>query len=223
MWRRGPKGNSAACSALSCLSVTSSISHKQIGPFWCWFLGGWVCVRSRSLWVSPRNSPVRLGVSPAAITPHRVFQLGVLRLYFPTLEPWFAQCFLLPSFSSMFIHMQMWAVCSTNRHLVLSSSCCLAVSPLRPGYPSLPLLLVWMNSSSLTPWLLDFHTVRFFGSSGWFLFLNLLLSFFWLCKEAQCIYVCLNLVQKPMFSIFNIFYMFDAFSFWNSYFVCSIR
>ena len=26
-----------------------------------------------------------------------------------------------------------------------------------------------MNVSSLTPWLLDFHTVRFSGSSGYFL------------------------------------------------------
>ena len=39
-----------------------------------------------------------------------------------------------------------------------------------------------MNVSSLTPWLLDFYTVQFSGSSGYFLFLNLL-SFFWLCEE----------------------------------------
>ena len=156
--------------------------------------------------------------------PHRFFQSEVLRLYFPLLEPWVVWSVSLLSCSSWFIHMQMWAVCSINRHLVLSSSCCLAVSPLRPGYPSLPLLLVWMNSSSLTPWLLDFHTVRFFGSSGWFLFLNLLLSFFWLCKEAQCIYVCLNLVQKPIcfqFLISSICLMLLAFE--TVIFVCSIR
>ena len=28
--------------------------------------GGWVCVHSRTLWVSPMSSPVRLGVSPTA-------------------------------------------------------------------------------------------------------------------------------------------------------------
>ena len=50
--------------------------------------------------------------------------------------------------------------------------------PLCPGCPSLPLLPVWMNISSLTLWLPDFHTIRFSGSSGCFLFLNLLLSFF---------------------------------------------
>ena len=73
-----------------------------------------------------------------------------------------------------------------------SSSHHLAVRPLHPGCPSPPLLPVWMNVSSLTPWWLNFHTVRFSGSSGYFLFLNLL-SLFWLCKEANCTYVCLHL------------------------------
>ena len=50
--------------------------------------------------------------------------------------------------------------------------------------------------SSLTPWFSDFHTVQFSGSSGYFLFLNLLLFFFWLCEEIQCIYLCLHLDQK---------------------------
>ena len=41
---------------------------------------------------------------------------------------------------------------------------------------------------SLTPWLSGFHTVQFSVSSGCFLFLNLLLSF-WLYEEAQCVYL----------------------------------
>ena len=41
-----------------------------------------------------------------------------------------------------------------------------------PSCPSPPLLLGWMNVSSLTLWLSDFHTVRFSVSSGCFLFLN---------------------------------------------------
>ena len=40
--------------------------HNQIGPFWCCFPGRWACACSRTLWVSPTDSPVRLGVSPAA-------------------------------------------------------------------------------------------------------------------------------------------------------------
>ena len=46
-----------------------------------------------------------------------------------------------------------------------------AASPLHPGCLSPPLLPVWMNISSLSPWLSDFHTVRFSVSSGCFLFL----------------------------------------------------
>ena len=40
--------------------------HKQIGPFWCCFPGGWFCVSSRTLWLFPTNSTVSLGVYPAA-------------------------------------------------------------------------------------------------------------------------------------------------------------
>ena len=44
--------------------------------------------------------------------------------------------------------------------------------PLDPCCWSPPPLLVWMNVSSLSPWLLGFHTFRFSVSSGCFLFLN---------------------------------------------------
>ena len=50
------------------------------------------------------------------------------------------------------------------------ASCHLAVGPLHPSCLSPPLLPVWMKVSSLTPWLLDFHTVQFSGSSGSFCF-----------------------------------------------------
>ena len=62
--------------------------------------------------------------------------------------------------------------------------------------PSPSRLPVWMNVSSLSPLLSDFHIVRFSGSSGCVLLLNLLLSFFWLCEETQCVYQCLHLGQK---------------------------
>ena len=52
---------------------------------------------------------------------------------------------------------------SASHHLAESSP---------PSCVSPPLLRVWMNVPSLTPWLLDFHTVRFSVSSGCFLFLN---------------------------------------------------
>ena len=78
-----------------------------------------------------------------------------------------------------------------------SASHRLVVQPLHPSFSFPPLLPVWMNVSSLTPWLLDFHTVWFSGSSGCSLLLNGLLSFFWLCEEVKHIYLPLHLGWKP--------------------------
>ena len=130
------------------------------------------------------NSPVRLGVSPAAAS----IPTGGLGFYFPVLEPWVVQSVSFPSCSSQFIFMRMWdhPVCQLLPCRESSLTSCL--SP--------PLLPVWMNVSSLTPWLLDFHTVQFSVSFGCFLFLNLLLSFFWSCEESQCVYLRLHLGRK---------------------------
>ena len=61
----GPRGKSATCSSLCWFWVTSPAIHNQIGPFLFWFLGGWICIHW-PLWVSPTNSPVRLGIYPTA-------------------------------------------------------------------------------------------------------------------------------------------------------------
>ena len=172
---------------------------KQIGPFWCWFLGGWFCVCSRTLWVSPINSTVRLGVSPATSTPTGFFSQRVWgfisRLWNPGL-PGLSHSSVVPYSLAACTY---GTTCSASHCLAWSASHHLAMSPLHPSCPSLPLLLVWKNISSLTPWLLDFHTVQYSGNSGYFLLLNLLLCFFWLCKEAKCINLCLHLGQKSVF------------------------
>ena len=96
---------------------------------------------------------------------------------------------LLPHCSSQFIYVGMWGTGSASHHLVGSASCSLAcpvpqsatlLGPpaatfppsSQPRLPLPPLLPVWINVSSLSPWLLDFHTVQFSVSSGCFLFLN---------------------------------------------------
>ena len=175
------------CSAVSGLSVTSSATHKQIGPFWCWSPGGWVCVHSRTLWVSLMNSPMRLGVSPAA-QPTQIFWSEVLRLYFLMLEPQVACSVWLLSCSFSFIHTQMWdcPVLKPQPCLVLWLPPCLESSPPLLPVSVPPTSLDEVSSSTL--WLSDFHTVWFFGSSGYFLF--------WLCEEAKCIYLCLHLGWK---------------------------
>ena len=116
--------------------------------------------------------------------PPQVFQSEVLRLYFPVLECWVAWYVSFPSCSSWFICMQTWEL------LVCHPPPCCESSP--------PWLCISAPPNGLdecfflTPWLLDFHTVQFSGSCGYFLFLNLL-SFFWLCEETKYIYLCLHL------------------------------
>ena len=147
MWGRDPRGTSATCSALSWLSVTSSATHKQIGPFWCWFLDGWIFVHSRTLWTSPMNSPVRMGVSSTASTPTGFFLVRSFGLYFPMLETWVGWSVSLPSCFSWFIHTQMWEwlVCQLLPHLLRSSRLCLAAHPLCPSCPFPHLLPIWIN------------------------------------------------------------------------------
>ena len=127
---------------------------------------------------------------------HRFFQSEVLRLYFPTLEPWVTVCLAPQVFLPVYPHTSMGLPTPpATTSLTWSSSCCLAECPLHPHCPSPPLLPIWMDVSSLTPWLSDLHTVWFSGSSGYFLFLNLL-SFFRLREEATCICLCLHLGWK---------------------------
>ena len=150
MWGRGQRGNSVTYSALSGLSVTPPTAHNQIGPFWCCFPGGCVCVRSRTLWVSPTNSPVRLGVSPAgASTTTGVFNQRFCGFISP-LGPWVVGLSRSPVVPPSLSACECGPACSASRHLVESPLCPAAVSALIP---------VWVSVSSLTPWLSDFHTV----------------------------------------------------------------
>ena len=148
------------------------------------------------LWVSPTNSPVRLGVSPAAaLTPTGIFNEWFEAL-FPragtlgcTVYGWIQQ--LLPHWPA--------AALPTPLHnppprWVRQPPPCQESSP-----PRLP--------DSAPPTGLD--ECLFFISLvvglpyGWifcqfwlFFVFKLLLSFFWLCEEAQCVYLCLHLGWK---------------------------
>ena len=124
--------------------------------------------------------------------PHRFLQPEVLRLYFPTLEPWVAWSVSLPICSSWFIHTQMWDHL-VHQFLPWPPVCqplpCHASSP-----PWLPISATLTSLDQCFSFnFLDFHTVWLSDSSGCFWFLNWWLSFFWLCKEAKDIYLHLHL------------------------------
>ena len=168
------------------LSSLLAFSHFLHHPQSNWALlvlipGGWFCIHSRTLWVSPMNSPVRLGVSPTATTHTGFFSQrfwgfisaysnpGLHSLSFSAVVP-----------SSLSTHKCGTSWSASCCHLPKSSSHCLAGCPLCLSPPP---LLFWINIA-LTPWLSDFHAVWFSGSSGCLLFLNFLLYFFWLCEKA---------------------------------------
>ena len=106
-----------------------------------------------------------LTVSPTAAMPTEFYSHRFLKLSFPVLELWVVQSVSFPSCSSWFIHTPV------RDHPVLQLQPCL----LCLGCPSLSLLPVWINVSSSTPSLSDFHTVWFSGSSDCFFVFKLVL------------------------------------------------
>ena len=93
--------------ALGWLSVTSSTTHKQIWPFWCWFPGEWACVHSRALWVSPTNSAVRLGIFLTTAVPTGFYSQRFWGFISLCWNPGL-QGVLLPRCSFWFICTPMW-------------------------------------------------------------------------------------------------------------------
>ena len=158
----------------------------------------WVCVCCRTLWVSPTNFPVKLGVPPAASTPSGVFSQRFEALFLLTGSLSCMVCLapqlFLPSLSA----------CEYGT--VHSTSCCLAC----PGPPpaTLPQVFTVQLPVSAPPPGLDesffFNSliVRLPYSSifclFWFVFVLKFVVFLWLCKEAQCVYLCLHLGRKSV-------------------------
>ena len=152
------ESNGARCT-LCRISVTPSTPHNQIGPLWCWSPSGWACARSRLLWVSPRNSPVRLGFLLLLPQSTQVFSIRGLRLYFPELEPWAARSASLPAVFPVYLRecgaagsASGQTACPVHPTLHQSQSHRGITSPLCPGCPAPPLLPVWMNVYFLSPW-----------------------------------------------------------------------
>ena len=181
------------------------------------------------------TSPVRLGVSLAAASTPKGFSIRGLRLYFPKLEPWVGQSvWLPPPFPPVYL-------CeNVGPHGLLAAAWpALFHSPPPRWVQQLP----HRRESSL-PWLpisappAGLDECFFFNSlvvglsyssifcQFWLFFVfKLLLSFFWLWEEAQCVYLRLHLGWKPT-SIFNFLHsgctslqlvLYIFFFFYNTY------
>ena len=153
-------------------------------------MGGWPCAHSRPLWVSPTNSPMRLEVSPAAAsTPTRVFNQRFEAL-FPRTGT--LGCRVCQPVHQLLPCRPAAALPSPLHNLPPpgSASHRLVMSPLRPAaHLCPPLLPVWVSVSSLSPWLSDFHTVRFSVTAHCFFVFKLLLSFCCVRRHSVSTYV----------------------------------
>ena len=117
------------------------------------------------------NSPVSLGVSPAAVsTPTGVFNQRFEALFPRAGGLGCAVCHLV---HQLLPHWPAAALPSPLHNPPprwVGQLPCHESSPPRLPISAPP--TVWVRVSSLSPWLSDFHTVRFSVSSGCFLFLN---------------------------------------------------
>ena len=146
-----------------------------------------------------------------------MFSISSLRLYFPTLETWASRSASLPT--SLFLPVYLctnvgpqgllaaaWHVCSTIRHLAGSASPCLAESPLCPGCPSPPSPPTSLVGCFFFISLVVGLPYSLIFCQFWLFFVfKLLLSSFWLCEEAQCVYLRLHLGRKPVITFSNRF------------------
>ena len=156
------------------LPVTFPATHKQIGPFWCWFLGGWVSLHSRTcsslqqtlLW----GWEFQLQLQHPGMFSVRGFEAP----FSHAVTLGCAVCLTLQLFLSVYSQANVGLPglpATTLPAPVLQP--CLAASALHPSCPSPPLLPVWMNVSSLTPWSSNSQIelpVQFSGSSCYFCF-----------------------------------------------------
>ena len=176
--------NNATFLALTQLSVTSFATHKKIGTFCCWFPGGWVCVCSKALWVSPMNSLVRLGVSPALQASQGFIARGFEALISLTGTLGCVVCLASHLFLLSYPHVNVGPPTPPAAILLARS----VASPPQLPISAPPTSLVFFNSLVVR---LPHSSI--FWQFWMFLFLNLLLAFFWLWEEAKHIYLCLHL------------------------------
>ena len=117
------------------------------------FPGGWVCVHYRTLWVSPTNSPVSLGVTPAAIsTPTGVVSQRFEALFPCTETMGCAVCLAPQLLLLVYLHTNVGLPSpqSTNLPGPLGPPAAALLRVLSAWLPisaSPPFLLVWMNVS----------------------------------------------------------------------------
>ena len=142
--------------------------------------------------------------------PPQVFSVRGLRLYFPGLEPWVGRSVSGSTRCCLPGQLQLCLPCSTICHLTGSASRHLAMSPLHPSYRS-----GWVFFFISLVVRLPYSSI--FCQFSLFFVFKLLLSFFWLCEEAQYVYLCLHVGRKFLIPYFKYQYFWvPSFAFFLS-------
>ena len=160
-------------------------------------------------------------------TPTGVFIQRFEALFPPTLEPWVAWSASLPRCSSGLSMHTCGAIESASHHLVGSACCSLACpvpqSSTSLGLPATLSRVLSTPAAHLCPSYQSDECCFFISlvvglpyssifCQFWLFFVfKLLLSFFWLCEEAQCVYLCLHLGQTLHIAFFFNLQNFYAF------------
>ena len=225
----GLRESNGAHSTLHGISDTPSATHNQIGPLWCWFPSGWTCAHSRPQWVSPMTSPVRLGVSPAAAsTPTGVFNQRFEALFPGAGALGCVVCFASPPFIPVYLCANVgpqgathYSACPVLRRsesdpLGLSVHECGAAGS-ASGQTACPVHPTLRQSRShhghMSPLHPGAHLCPSYWSGCMFLFYLLgvrlpcrsIFCQFWLCEEAQCVYLCRHLGSPILFYFLFLF------------------
>ena len=127
-----------------------------------------------------------LGSFSCCLNSHRFFSVRGLRLYFPELVPWVVGLSRSPVVPPVYLHVNVGPP-------VLQPPCCLESS--LPGCLSPPLLL--SGCFFFISLVVGLPYSSIFCQFCLFFVFKLLSSFFWLCEEAPCVYICLHLGRKP--------------------------
>ena len=167
-------------------------------------------MHSRTLWVSPANSPVRLGVSPAAVSS----PMGVFTQRFEALFPCAGALGCMVCFAPLpFLLVYLCANVGLLGLLAAAWPAPLHNPPPRWVHQPLPCCKSSLPQLPVSAPPTSLHECFFFNSLVvrlpyslifWLFFVfKLFLSFFWLCEEAQCVYLHLHLGRKPCPGFFN--------------------
>ena len=187
----GPRGSNGARSPLHRVSVFHSTTHNQTGSLCaCSWVGGLVHA------LGPCGSLQRTllwGWEFLLLLPQPpwVFSLRGLRLYFPALEPWVVWSSLLPLAVPPSLSMrECGATGSASGH----TAC--------PIHSTIRQAMAMQVLSALAACLCPSYR------SGWmflFYFLGVglpccsIICQFWLCEEAQCVYLCRHLGSLKLY------------------------